>query len=125
MSSIRIQKVGDLIRDELAARLPDEVDEARQALVTVTSVSLTADMRLARVLVSIFPASADRTAILAALNRARGRLRRDLGKRLRLRVVPELQFKLDDSAEQRDKIDRILRSGPDDAGGGSDPERRE
>lgn len=123
MSSIRIQKVAGLIRDELAARLPDEVDEARRALVTVTSVSLTGDMRLARVLVSIFPASADRTAILAALNRARGRLRRDLGRRLRLRVVPEFQFRLDDSAEQREKIDRILRSGPDDSGGESDPGR--
>jgi len=109
MPSIRLQKVADLIRDELAAILVDEVYEARTALVTVTSVVLTPDMRLARIFVSIFPDSAPRADILAALKRHGGRLKRRLGMDLRLRHVPDLEFRLDTSSERGDRIEKLLR----------------
>jgi ribosome-binding factor A len=113
MSSVRIQKVAELIRHELSEILRDDVDEVRQALVTITSVWLSADMRLARVHVSIFPDSANRTGILAALRRGRGRLKRDLGRALRLRHVPDLEFKLDTSLEQGARIEELLKAdGP-------------
>ena len=110
MSSIRLQKVADLIRDELSALLGRDVDETRAALVTITAVSLTPDMQLARVFVSIFPEGADRDGILAALQRGRGRLKRDLGRSLRLRRIPDLEFRLDTSAEQGERIERLLMS---------------
>lgn len=109
MPNIRNQKVADLIRDELASRIRDEVDAARSALVTVTGVTLTADMGLARVRVSIFPETVDRAAILEAIRRHAWKLRRDLGRSLRLRRAPELEFRLDTSAEENDRIERLLK----------------
>jgi len=109
MPSIRLQKVADLIRDELAESIRETVSEARKALVTVTSVTLTPDMRLARVHVSIFPETAARADIITALKRHAGRLRRDLGRALRLRHVPDLEFRLDTSAERAEVIERLIR----------------
>jgi len=113
MPSIRLQRVSDLIRDELAGMIRDTVPESRQALVTVTSVSLTPDMRLARVHVSIFPETSPRADILAALKRQAGRFKRDLGRSIRLRHVPDLEFRLDTSAEQAERIERLIRESQD------------
>jgi len=118
MPSIRVQKVADLIRDEMAVLLREEVSETRQALVTVTSVGLTADMRIARVRVSIFPSTAPRDEILSALRSSSGRLKRLMGRQLRLRHVPDLEFLLDTSAEEGDRIERLLRES---AGGDQHP----
>lgn len=112
MPSSRIQRVSGLIRTELAGLLGHDVDEARQALVTITDVALTPDMRLARVYVSIFPESADAEGILSALTRRRGRLKGDLGRRLRLRHIPDLEFRLDDTARRTRRIEEILRGDP-------------
>jgi ribosome-binding factor A len=108
MPSSRIARVAELIRDELAGLVTRDVDEARQALVTITSVSLTPDMRIARVLVSVFPDTADAGAILDAIERRRGRLKGDLGRRLRLRHVPDLEFRLDETARLTQRIEDLL-----------------
>ncbi len=108
----RVRKVADLIRDELAQILARGFEEARGALVTIAEVVLTADMSLARVHVSIYPDSADVSSILEALERRRGRLRRDLGRTLRLRRVPDLDFRLDDTARRSQRIEEILRATP-------------
>jgi ribosome-binding factor A len=113
MPSIRLQKVADQIRDVLAESIRETVLETRAALITVTSVTLSPDMRLARVHVSIFPESAARAAIISALKRQAGRLRRDLGRALRLRHVPDLDFRLDTSAEQAEEIERLIRESHD------------
>ena len=109
MSSIRITKVANQIRDELAVLLPAEIAESRQALVTITGVSLSPDMSYAHVHVSIFPETAPREDILASINRSRGRLKGLLGRTLRLRRVPHLDFRLDTSAERGDRIERMIR----------------
>ncbi len=108
----RVRKVADLIRDELARILARGFEEARGSLVTISEVVLTSDMSLARVHVSIFPDSADVSSILEALEHRRGRLRRDLGKALRLRRVPDLDFRLDETARRSQRIEEILRSSP-------------
>ena len=109
MSEFRNQRVSELIRHELADLVRDDVDEVRTALVTITGVALSADMRRARVSVSVFPESADRDGIIAALHRRRGRLKKDLGRALRLRHIPDLEFSLDRSAERSARIEELLR----------------
>ena len=116
MPSSRIERVAELIRQELAGLLGHDVDETREALVTITWVRLTPDMRIARIHVSIFPDSADQAGIMAALERRRGRLKGDLGRVLRLKHVPDLEFRLDDTARQTQRIEEILRG---EAGGES------
>jgi ribosome-binding factor A len=125
MSGFRHQEVADLIRDELAGMIPRAVDEARTAMVTITQVELTADLRLARVYVSVFPEGADREKILEALQQGRGRLKRDLGRAVRLRHVPDLEFRLDTSAERSARIDELLRGDGSGARAASEPEAEE
>jgi len=76
---------------------------------TVTQVRVTADLSIARVYLSLFPAD-DPEAIVAKVNDAAGELRYNLGKRVRhqLRKVPELHFYLDDSLDYIEKIEDKL-----------------
>lgn len=77
---------------------------------TVTAVRITADLSLARVYLSLFPAK-DPNEIIAKVNDHAGELRYELGKRVRhqLRVVPELQFFLDDSLDYIENIENKLK----------------
>lgn len=108
MPGFRNQRIAELIRHELADLVRGQVDEARTALVTITGVVLSPDLRNARVHVSIFPESADREGILSAIQRRRGRLKGDLGRALRLKTIPELDFRLDTSAEETARIEQLL-----------------
>jgi ribosome-binding factor A len=120
MPGFRNQRLSELIRHELAGLVRDGVDEARTALVTITGVTLSADYRRAKVHVSIFPEAADREGIIAALHRRRGRLKGSLGRALRIRHIPDLEFVLDRSAERSARIDELLRGSDPAAGGGEE-----
>lgn len=79
--------------------------------VVVHSVRVSGDLRHATVFVrrgEIETAERRRTALLRALDRATGFLRRELGKRLGLRYTPELQFAWDDTSEKAARIEHIL-----------------
>jgi len=108
MPGFRTERVADLIRDELSELLRHEVDETRNALVTITGVKLSPDLQHAKVFVSIFPEGADRDRIMDALDRSRGKLRHRMGRALRLKRIPELEFRLDTSAEHSARIDELL-----------------
>lgn len=116
MTGFRAAKVAGLIRDELAALVRDEVDETRNALVTITRVEVTPDLQHARVFVSVFPESADREKIMGALERSRGKLKRGMGRVLRLKRIPDLDFRLDTSAEQSARIEELLAERTDPEG---------
>ncbi|MBI3449644.1 MAG: 30S ribosome-binding factor RbfA [Acidobacteria bacterium] len=124
MPTIRVQKVADLIRDEIARWITASAD-IHGALLTVTFVSLTPDMRVARVHVSIYPEGAPRAEILDGLARAAGRMRREVGRAVRLRRVPELEFQLDTTAEKVERIERLIREGRTPDGGSGPPGERE
>jgi len=108
MSGFRTEKVAGLIRHELPELMRHDVDEVRNALVTITGVEVSADLQHARVFVSIFPESADREKIMDALQRARGRLKGRMGRGLRLKRIPDLDFRLDTSADRSARIDELL-----------------
>ena len=75
---------------------------------TITRVTVTADLQHARVHYTTMGDEAARRQSRKALERAAPFLRRQLGRRLRLRRVPELQFFFDESIERHDRIERIL-----------------
>jgi ribosome-binding factor A len=87
----RARRVGDQIQRELSQLIRTELKDPRVRLVTVTEVQVTRDLEHAKVFVSVL-GSDDASAAVAALNHAAGHLRRLLGREMRLRVVPELQF---------------------------------
>jgi ribosome-binding factor A len=108
MSSQRPTRVGDQIREEVAALLAREVHDPGIGFVTITHVNVTPDLQQARVYYTTMGDEAARRQSRKALERAAPFLRRHLGRRLRLRRVPELQFFFDESIERHDRIERIL-----------------
>lgn len=115
----RTDRLGDQIRQELTELLARHVKDPGIGFLTLTHVRLTADLQLARVYYTALGDDAARKATARALERARPFLRRQLAGRLRLRRVPELEFRYDESIERQDRIERILQElreerGPDD-----------
>lgn len=104
----RPERVGDLIRAEITELLAREVRDPGIGFITITRVSVTRDLQLARVHYTSLADSAGRQATTRALDRARSFLRREIGRRLRLKRVPDLQFVFDESIEQQDRIERLL-----------------
>jgi len=108
MSSQRPIRVGEQIRAELTELIAREVHDPGIGFLTLTRVDVTSDLQLARVYYTTMGAEHARRESGRALERARPFLRRQLGRRLRLRHVPDLQFFFDESIERHDRIERIL-----------------
>lgn len=84
-----------------------EIRDPRIGFVTLTSIKLSDDLRNAKVFVSVLGENKKDTA-LEGLNSASNYIRKEIGKRIRIRYTPELVFKIDESIEQSMRINRIL-----------------
>lgn len=104
----RTQRVGELVRDEIAAILQREIHDPEIRFVTITDVEVSVDLRIARVHISIMGTPAEQETTLAALERNKGRIRHLLGQRASLRTLPELSFHIDTTAQQAEEIERLL-----------------
>ncbi len=105
----RADRVAGLIQQELSRLLLREVKDPRLALVTITGVRLSADLRHARVFVT-GPSSAEGLQEeLQGLRSATGFLRGRLGRALHLRYAPELTFEVDDAVEQSLHVAALLK----------------
>jgi ribosome-binding factor A len=110
MMSRRTEQVNDVIRAELAELVREEINDPRMhGLVTITRVDVSPDLRQARAYVSVLGTDEDRTSTMEALTSARAFLRRELGKRIRIRYVPNLRFVSDRSIEQGQEMTDLLR----------------
>jgi ribosome-binding factor A len=97
MASNRINRINAEIQQELSALLRTVKDpRVRDAMITVTHVDTTSDLRYSRIYVSALDRT-DEKDLMRGLRSAAGYLRRELGSRLDLRYTPELQFFADDS----------------------------
>ncbi len=105
--SQRTERVDELLRQEISEILRRDVDDPRIGFATITDVETSPDLRSARVWVSVIGQPAEREETLAALRRAMPFVRRALG-RLRLRRIPELHVRMDDSAERGTRVLRLL-----------------
>jgi len=106
----RPDRVGDQIRQELSEALTRGlVHDPGIGFITLTRVEVSPDLQLARVYYTMLGEAAARRDTAAALDRATPFLRRHLGNRIRLRRVPELEFRFDESVAHQDRIEQILR----------------
>ena len=110
----RIERVNNLIRQEISELLQRQVKDPRLGnFVTVTEVSTSADLRYAKVFVSFIGSEVEKKETLSILAGASGFFRKELTKRLRLRYTPELSFRWDDSIERgahlQELIDEVTR----------------
>ena len=106
--SQRTERVDELLRQEIGAILAREVSDPRIGFATVTEVETAPDLRHARVWVSVIGQRAERDETVAALAHAMPFVRRQLGTRLRLKRIPELHVRLDDSAERGTRVLHLL-----------------
>jgi len=104
----RPDRLGDQIRSEISILLAREVHDPGVGFITLTRVSVTADLQIARIYYTTMATDAARKDTARALERVSPFLRRQLAARLRLRRVPELEFRFDQSVEQHDRIERII-----------------
>lgn len=109
MQGKRLDRVNQLIKEEISTLLQRELKDPRLGFVTVTEVETTKDLRGAKVFVSVLGDEAQWAASFAALWSARGFVRNWLRHHLDLRVIPELDFRPDRSLEHGARIQALLR----------------
>mgnify|MGYP001312306324 CR=1 FL=1 len=118
----RAERVAEGIRTEVAMFLRDGAKDPRlKGMVTVTGVDLTRDLRHARVYVSVLGTDEERAATFEGLHSVAHHLRGSIGRALRLRVAPEIDFRPDESLAQAARIEALLAQvRQDDAAGAAD-----
>ena len=109
MSYNRSERVAEEIRKEIATMLFGEVHDPRIGFVTITKVALSKDLRQAKIYFSMIGTEEEKEKTMQGLESASGYMRREIGKRLKLRYFPELTFKFDDSLEYAQNIEKILK----------------
>jgi ribosome-binding factor A len=105
----RSHRVADVIQRELADLLYRRIKDPRLNRLTITGVELTDDLRHARIFYCFLGPTTDKDTVAQGLNKARSFIRRELGKRLQLRYLPDLEFRYDPSFEYGAKIDQLLK----------------
>ncbi len=108
MSFKRADRVAELIRADMSEIISKEVKDPRLHAVTITSVKISDDLRNAKIYFVEMGRDECSDDIKAGLNKAAGFIRRELGKRLQLRFVPELMFVHDTSFGYGNRIEKIL-----------------
>jgi ribosome-binding factor A len=104
----RPDRVADQLRAELSDIIAREVHDPGIGFLTITRAQVTSDLQLGRIYYTILGDDKARRETARALRRATPFLRRQLGNRLRLRRVPELEFLFDRSIEGQDRIEQII-----------------
>jgi ribosome-binding factor A len=108
MQGSRPERVADQVRAELSELLAREVHDPGLGFVTLTRVEVTPDLQLARVYYTVLGDATAKKNTARALGRAASFLRHQIGRRLRLKRSPELDFRFDTSIEQQDRIEQLL-----------------
>lgn len=106
--SERRAKVEELIKQELSQMILSEVKDPRVGFVTVTGVKMTPDLREARAYISVMGDENKVKSSLAGIESAMPFFKRELGKRVRLRYMPNLTFELDKSLDYSEHIQKLL-----------------
>jgi len=111
----RSRRVGELIQRELATMLARDVKDPRLVFVSITAVDVTRDLGLAKVFYTVINANDDtinqsKEKVHEGLTKAAGFLRYELGQRIKLRVVPRLEFRYDESVLRGAQLTQLIDS---------------
>jgi ribosome-binding factor A len=118
MEGKRSEKVADLIQKEISQMLVKSIKDPRIGFVTITKVTVSEDFRFAKVYFSVAGTLKEREKSMKGLNSAKGYVRKELGRRIRLRYTPEIMFQFDPSIEYAIHMEELIQSihqerGPD------------
>ena len=108
MSSARPERVQEALRQEISRIVQNEINDPRLGFLTITAVELTRDLRFARVYFSVLGEDKKKHLALKGLNSAKGYIKGLLSDRIKLKFMPDMEFKIDVSFEHTKKISDIL-----------------
>lgn len=109
MTSTRLERVGELLKQEIGTLFARGMKDPRIGLVTITGVKVSPDLREAWVYYSVLGDEKVRADTAKGIAAAKGFIRREVGHAVTLRVTPDLHFVFDESIERGDRIERLLR----------------
>ncbi|UCG30610.1 MAG: 30S ribosome-binding factor RbfA [candidate division WOR-3 bacterium] len=102
---MRKDRIASVLIRAISEIIEHDIKDPRLGLVTITTVNVSSDLKMATV---YFSSLTDKDAGLATLNRAKGYIRSELANRVRMKYVPDIEFKIDNSFEYGKKIDALL-----------------
>jgi ribosome-binding factor A len=106
----RSERVGELLTEVIADVLREDIRDPRVTAVTITAAKVTKDLRQARIYFTLLGgASENKDSVLAGLKSALGFVRARIGKQLKLRFVPAIEFFYDESVDEAERIEKLLR----------------
>jgi len=104
----RLDRVSNLLKKEISSIILKEVSDPRISFISITDVSVTHDLKFAKVFVSVFGDEETKTKAFDGLKSAVGFIQKKLGPRMDMKSVPHISFVRDDSIERGDRIFNIL-----------------
>ena len=104
----RTARVNEAVKEEIADILEKKLKDPRIGFVTVTGVDVSPDLKYADVFVSIMGSKDDQEVTFKILRGAKGFVRSELGKRLRIKFLPDLFFRIDESIEEGMRITKLI-----------------
>ena len=118
MEGKRSEKIADVIQKEISEVLMESIKDPRIGFVTITRVTVSEDCRFAKIYFSVAGDLAERESSQKGLESAKGYIRKELGRRVRLRYTPEFMFQFDPSIEYAIHMEKLIQSihqekGPD------------
>jgi len=108
MSSQRPERVQEAIRQEVSKIIQDEMRDPRLGFLTITGVVLTRDLRYARIYFSVLGEDKDKRLALKGLKNAKGYIKGLLADRIKLKFMPDIEFKIDESFEHTRHVYDVL-----------------
>lgn len=106
--SFRSKQVGEQMKKELSEIISRKIKDPRVGFVTVTDVEVTGDLQQATVYISVLGDEQKKEETLIGLSKAKGFIRSEIGKRIRLRKTPEIFFEFDESIDYGNRIETLL-----------------
>ncbi|MDH5511383.1 MAG: 30S ribosome-binding factor RbfA [Nitrospinota bacterium] len=115
----RADRLSEEIIKNVASIIMEEMRDPRLGgMISITRAEVSKDLKYATLYVSVFGSVEEKTNAKTALSRGAGFIRGRLGEKLRVRVLPQLRFKMDDSIEHGARIAELLKKAEEESGGG-------
>lgn len=100
----------DLLREEISSIIQQEIkDPGLFGFITILDVKMTEDLKYAKVLYSVYGSDEEKKKTVEALRRAKGYIKHALGKRIKLKYMPEITFVFDTEQDRMTRIDELLK----------------
>lgn len=112
----RRERVSSLLLREISEIIERELRDPRLGFITVTGVKITSDLRHATIFITVHGTEKEKEETLSVLNSAKGFIRKEFGRRVRLKYTPRIDFEYDNTFEEMERINKLFENLEEDSG---------